>query len=252
MLDWGLLVCGAFLAGLVDAVVGGGGLILVPLLLSVMPEVSIPVLFGTNKLAAIAGTASAAFRYARRIEIPWHIVRPASVAALAGAASGAAVVSFLPPEAMRPLVLVLLLAVGLYVWLKPDFGKQAGKAPDRHTRKLASLAGFCIGFYDGFFGPGTGSFLIFCFVRWFGINMLQASASAKFVNLATNLAALIYFFSHEGVLWQLGLTMAVANIAGAQTGSHIALNRGNGFVRVLLLIMVSVLFVRLAWTYFFA
>ncbi|NSL55669.1 sulfite exporter TauE/SafE family protein [Uliginosibacterium aquaticum] len=249
-MEYALLLCGAFLAGLIDAVVGGGGLVQLPLLLAVFPGISIPVLFGTNKLSSIAGTASAVWQYSRKISIPWKLAFPASAAALIGAASGAATVSFLPPAALRPMVLILLIVVGAYTWFKPDFGKNRVEHERRHPRVLASLLGAGIGFYDGFFGPGTGSFLIFGFVRLFGMDMLHASASAKLVNFATNLAALSFFLLHEGVMWKLGLAMACANVLGAQIGTRLAVRHGNRFIRWLLLAVVSVLIMKLAWDLF--
>lgn len=250
-MEWLILPAGAFLAGLIDAVVGGGGLVQLPLLIAVLPGTSIPLLFGTNKLSSIAGTSSAAWQYAKRIRIPWDLALPASIAALFGAASGAAVVSFLPSAALRPLVLVLLLVVGAYTWFKPDFGKDH-RPPliVRARRSCVSLMGLLIGFYDGFFGPGTGSFLIFGFVRLFGLDMLHASAASKFVNVATNFAALSFFFLHEGVLWKVGLAMACANIIGAQVGTRLAVRHGNRFIRLLLLFVVGVLIVKLAWDLF--
>lgn len=247
-MEWILLPAGAFLAGLIDAVVGGGGLVQLPLLLAVLPGVSIPVLFGTNKFSSIAGTGSAAWQYSRRIPIPWDLAVPASTAALIGAASGAAAVSFMPASALKPLVLFMLVLVGGYTLLKPDFGKQHREPLITQRRKFwASLLGLGLGFYDGFFGPGTGSFLIFGFVRLFGLDMLHASAASKFVNLATNLAALCFFFFHEGVLWKIGLLMALANIAGAQVGTRLAVKHGNRFIRWLLVAVVSVLIVKLGW-----
>jgi uncharacterized membrane protein YfcA len=247
-MEWLILPAGAFLAGLIDAVVGGGGLIQVPLLLAVMPNVPIPILFGTNKLSSIAGTGSAAWQYSRRISIPWELAIPASTAALLGAASGAAVVSFLPATAAKPLVLLMLILVGGYTFLKRDFGNERRESLVQTHRKLwASVLGLSLGFYDGFFGPGTGSFLIFGFVRLFGMDMLHASAASKFVNLATNLAALSYFFLHEGVMWKIGLLMAIANIVGAQVGTKLAVKHGNHFIRILLLAVVSILIVKLGW-----
>lgn len=245
-MEWSILAAGAFLAGLIDAVVGGGGLIQLPLLLAVFPGVSIPVLFGTNKMSSIAGTASALWQYSRKIRIPWKLALPASMAALIGAAAGAATVSYLPPAAMRPMVLVLLIVVGAYTWFKPQFGTDSVHHERRSPRLLASLLGGSIGFYDGFFGPGTGSFLIFGFVRMFGMDMLHASASAKLVNFATNFAALSFFLLHEGVMWQLGLVMACANILGAQVGTRLAVRHGNHFIRWLLLIVVVVLIIKLS------
>lgn len=246
--EWILLGAGAFFAGLVDAVVGGGGLIQLPLLLSVFPAAEIPVLFGTNKISSICGTASAAWQYSRKVGIPYASVLPATLAALVGSAIGAAVVSFLPNHALRPMVLAMLLMVGTYTYLKQDFGFQRKTPPTwRKPVLLALMIGLVLGFYDGFFGPGTGSFLIFAFVRLFGMDMLHASASAKLVNLATNLGALIYFFFHHGVMWQVGLFMAAANVCGAQFGTHLAVRHGNRFIRYLLLVVVSVLAVKLGW-----
>ena len=243
-----LLACGAFIAGFVDAIVGGGGLIQLPLLLAVFPGAPIAVLFGTNKLSSVAGTFTATVLYARRIKIPREIAVPAAIAAIPGAALGAAAVSFLPPATVRPLVLVLLLVVGTYTWLRPDFGRYQGHGLIRSSmRTTSALTGFGLGFYDGFFGPGTGSFLVFAFVRLFGLDMVHASASAKLVNLATNAAALSFFLLHQGVMWKVGLVMAVANVFGAQLGSHMALKHGNRFVRWILLTIVLVLSAKLGW-----
>lgn len=250
-MEWLLLIGGAFLAGLIDAVVGGGGLIQLPLLLAVFPSVSIPVLFGTNKLSSIAGTASAVVQYSRTVSIPLRIVLPASAAALLGAAMGAAAVSFLSTQVLKPMVLVLLLSVAAYTWFKPNFGTDSvSKGDIRWPRLIACAIGFGLGFYDGFFGPGTGSFLIFAFVRIFGMDMLRASASAKLVNLATNFAALGFFLLHDGVLWKVGLAMACANVMGAQVGARLAVRHGNAFVRQLLLFVVSVLILKLSWDLF--
>lgn len=247
-MEWLILPAGAFLAGLIDAVVGGGGLIQVPLLLATMPGVPIPILFGTNKLSSIAGTTSSAWQYSRKIPIPWDLTIPASTAALIGAASGAAAVSFLPSAALKPLVLLMLILVGGYTFLKRDFGKlHREPIVKTHKKKWAFVLGLSIGFYDGFFGPGTGSFLIFGFVRLFGMDMLHASASSKFVNVATNLAALSFFLLHEGVMWKIGLLMAVSNVIGAQVGTRLAVRHGNRFIRMLLLFVVSVLIVKLGW-----
>lgn len=247
-MDWWWLGLGAFCAGLVDAVVGGGGLIQIPLLLTAFPNVSIPVLFGTNKVSSVAGTLSACIRYARTIDLPWGIAAWSAAAAFVGSWFGAQAVSLLPRETMKPLVLGLLVVVGAYTFWRKDFGKL-----ERHAMKPAlvlpaSLAsGLVIGFYDGFFGPGTGSFLIFVFVRWFGFDFLKASASAKVVNVATNLAAIVSFATHAGILWKVAGLMATANLLGAQAGVHLAIRHGNGFVRWLFLALVSVLVGKLAW-----
>lgn len=246
-LDFVFLGAVAFFAGMVDAVVGGGGLIQIPVLLGHYPQVAIPTLFGTNKLASIAGTSAALWRYARSVPIPWRVVVPAALAALAGAWVGAAVVAWLPREAMRPLVLVLMLAVAIYTFRRKDFGHAETRELTPADRWRAVAFGAVIGFYDGFFGPGTGSFLIFGFVRLFGMDFLRASASAKLLNVATNLSAIGFFASHGPLLWTVGLVMAACNLAGAHVGTWVALRRGTAFVRQAFLVVVSVLIAKLAW-----
>ena len=248
-MEFNLLLLGsaAFFAGLVDAVVGGGGLIQIPALLSQYPQTAIPTLFGTNKLASIAGTASALWRYARKISIPWAVVLPATLAALLGAWLGAAVTAWLPREAMRPLVLALLVAVAVYTFWRKDFGHVETRALVAADRWRAALLGLAIGFYDGLFGPGTGSFLIFGFVRLFGMDFIRASASAKVINAATNLSAIAFFASHVPLLWGAALLMAACNLAGAQVGTALALRRGTGFVRQAFLLVVALLIAKLGW-----
>lgn len=245
--SWYLLASAAFFAGMVDAVVGGGGLIQIPVLLSQFSQTAIPTLFGTNKLSSIAGTSASLWRYARAVRIPWVIVLPAAGAALVGAWFGAAVVAWLPREAMQPLVLVLMLAVAIYTFWQKDFGHAETRALVPADRWRGVALGLVIGFYDGFFGPGTGSFLIFGFVRLFGMDFLRASASAKMINAATNLSAIGFFASHVPLLWTVGLVMAVFNLVGAQVGTWLALHRGAGFVRQAFLVVVTLLIGKLAW-----
>lgn len=241
MIDWSILAPVAFFAGMVDAVVGGGGLIQIPVLLSQFPQTAIPTLFGTNKLSSIAGTAGALWRYTRRVRIPWAVVLPATVAALFGAWGGAALVAWLPRETMRPLVVVMMIAVAIYTFMKKDLGRQVSRAIDRRDRWKGALFGGMIGLYDGFFGPGTGSFLIFGFVRLFGMDFVQGSASAKVINFATNLSAIAFFASHGPILWQIGLGMAVCNLAGSWIGTHLALKHGASLIRKAFLAVVVML-----------
>lgn len=240
-MDFALLGAAALLAGFIDAVAGGGGMIQVPSLLVALPDESPATLFGTNKGASVAGSMNAAWRYGRRIAVPWReVVLPATVAALVCAYAGAAVVAWLPREILRPLVLCLLVGVLAYTLLKPDFGRVHGLMP---TRPLAPalVVGGVIGFYDGFFGPGTGSFLIFAFIRFFGFDFLRASVCAKVVNVATNIAALAFFIPHGQILWQLSLVMAVCNVAGSSLGTRLALKHGAGFVRKIFVLVTAAL-----------
>ena len=242
------LFLAAFLAGAVDAVVGGGGLIQIPALFAVYPAESAARLFGTNKCASVVGTANACWRYARQVEMPWRTILPAAVCAFLFSYAGAAAVAWLPKESIRPLILVLLIFAAAYTLMRKDFGSLHQPAhAGRRELAFASLLGAVIGFYDGFFGPGTGSFLIFLFVRFFGFDFLHASASAKVVNVATNLAALLYFVPNGHVLPLLAAAMALANVTGSLAGTWLALRHGSVFIRRVFLAVVSVLIVKFAW-----
>jgi uncharacterized membrane protein YfcA len=245
-------LCGfAFLAGFVDAVVGGGGLIQIPALLVLMPQLPLPVLFGTNKFAAVWGTLSAALQYRRQVALPWASILPTAAAALVCSWLGAHTVSIINPAVLRPLILALLLAVLAYTLWKKDFGAlHAPRLNPAQQLWIGLATGAAIGFYDGFFGPGTGSTLIFAFVGLFGFSFLVASASAKVVNVVTNLAALAWFAADGDVLYATALPMALCNIAGSLAGSRLALRRGSGFVRGLFIVVVGALVARFAWDIF--
>ena len=248
MLDLSILCAFAFCAGLIDAVVGGGGLIQIPALLNAFPAAQAATLFGTNKLASVCGTSLAARSYFGRVHIPWSLVLPAAISAFAMAFLGAATVSFVPQSLLRPLVLILVVAMAVYTFTKKDFGKiQRPVEIGTRERVVSVLIGGGIGFYDGLFGPGTGSFLIFLFIRYFAFDFLQASASAKFVNIATNIAALMYFVPSGNVLYAIAVPMAIFNMLGAYTGSWVAMKRGASFVRILFLCLLIMLIVKLAW-----
>ncbi|MGE5472140.1 MAG: sulfite exporter TauE/SafE family protein [Bacteroidota bacterium] len=246
-----LLTLMAFLAGAIDAVVGGGGLIQIPALFLVHPDAAPATLFGTNKCASIVGTANASWRYARQVKLPWRTILSAAMAAFTFSYLGAAAVAWLPKDAVRPLVLLLLIAAAAYTLWHKDFGRVHRPLHGGHRELLyALLLGGLIGFYDGFFGPGTGSFLIFLFVRFFGFDFLHASASAKIVNVATNLAALLYFLPNGYVMAGLALAMALANVSGSTLGTWLALKHGSGFVRRVFLVVVGMLIIKLAWDTF--
>lgn len=249
--DLMLLLVAALFAGFVDAVAGGGGLIQVPTLLMALPAESPAMVFGTNKLSSIFGTANAALRYARRIALPWGLALPAAAAAFLFSFAGAMAIAWLPREVVRPLVLGLMVLVLVYTVIMPDFGATPGQrmAP-RLERRWALVVGAVLGFYDGFFGPGAGSFMIFAFVRLFRLDFLHASSAAKVVNLATNAAALVYFVPSGHVLWKLGLAMAAFNVLGALLGARLALRHGSGFVRWVFVVVASILIVRLGYDTF--
>ncbi len=242
---WLMLGLAAVFAGLVDAVVGGGGLIQVPALFSAFPQASPPTLFGTNKLSSVWGTAVAARSYAKRIRIDWEIALPASIAALIFAFAGAYSITIFPPDVFRKLLPFILMVVALYVLRKPDFGVEYQPSCTGRSKQVrAAWVGMVIGFYDGFFGPGTGSFLIFAFIRGFGLDFLRASALAKLVNVACNVAALAWFLPTSQPLWQLGLWMAACNVAGSMLGARLALKGGSRLIRVLFLVVLAALILK--------
>lgn len=246
-----VLLIAAFCAGLVDAMGGGGGLVQVPALFSVMGQSAPATLLGTNKLASIWGTATAAWNFHRRVRLEWNTALPAAMAALVSAFCGAFAVTLVPGEWVRKLLPLLLLVLLVYTWRNQSLGLAHVPAfRGGQERLLATLVGAAIGFYDGFFGPGTGSFLIFLFVRFFGFDFLRASAVAKVVNVACNLAALSWFSFSGHVLWRLGFAMAVCNILGSLAGSHLALRHGSWLVRRVFLLVVAVLMVKTAFDAF--
>jgi uncharacterized membrane protein YfcA len=243
----------ALLAGFIDSVVGGGGLIQIPALFIFLPDAAPATLFGTNKLSSIAGTSIAVAQYARHVSIDWRAIIPAAGVAFVFSLLGARVVSLMRPEILRPVILVLLVLVAIYTFIRKDLGALHAPKLDARTQRWAGVAtGAALGFYDGFFGPGTGSFLIFVFVGVFGFSFLAASASAKVVNFATNLSAVLYFALTHHVHYTAALPMAVFNILGAIVGTRLALLRGSQFVRVLFLIVVSAIIAKFAYDTFSA
>lgn len=242
-----LLLLAAAVAGFVDAVVGGGGLVQLPALL-LAPGVTPLQALATNKLSSFCGTSSASLTYLRRVRPDLRTALPMAGLALAGSGGGALCAAYLPAAVIRPIIIVALVAVTAYTVVKPSLGAQTElKYSGRRHYVIAGLAGLVIGFYDGLLGPGTGSFLVFALVGLLGYDFLQASAKAKIVNLATNFGALLIFVPHGAVLWGLGLAMGVANLAGGYLGARTAVAAGNRFVRVFFLVVVVVLIARLGW-----
>ena len=242
-----LLCAAAFVAGWIDAVAGGGGLVQLPALLVLLPGATPVQVLATKKLSSVFGTAVAAYIYIGRVRPDMRTALPMASAAVAGSAAGAVCASFLPESVFRPLVLVLLIVVGAYTLRRPSFG-EVQKLRFAGGRHLAAASGAAvgIGFYDGIFGPGTGSFLVFALVALMGYSLVQASAKARIVNLATNLAALAVFVPQGAPIYGLGLTMAACNVLGGRIGAATAITRGSPFVRGVFLVVVGVLAARLA------
>jgi len=248
-----LIVLAAFGAGLVDAMVGGGGLIQLPALLTAYPSTPPAILLGTNKFASIFGTGSAVLRFARRVRIPWRVLLPLVPVVFLGALGGARVATVVPPQIFRPLVPVMLAVVLVYVVWRKDLG--AAHAPLAITRSRTLLAAGllgAVGFYDGFFGPGTGTFFMFLLIRLYGFDFLHSAASARVLNVATNAGALLWFGSQLELLWLVAILMAIANVSGAVLGTSLALKHGSSFVRRIFIAVVLALIASTAWQAYFA
>ena len=234
-------------AGLIDAIVGGGGLILLPALFATYPTAPPATLLGTNKCASVWGTALATYQYSKRVQLAWRALLPAALCALVGSFVGAWSVTQIDPAFLRKITPIILLVVLIYTLAKKDLGINHKPHQNKNReRVIACLIGAVIGWYDGFFGPGTGSFFIFLFVRFLGYDFLNASASAKLLNVSTNLAAILLFALKGHVWWHIGLMMAVSNMAGSFIGSHLALKHGAGFVRWIFVFVVSALILKTA------
>jgi uncharacterized membrane protein YfcA len=238
-------------AGFVDAMAGGGGLIQLPALLVGLPNKELPLILGTNKVPAIFGTTAAARNYFKNIkpDIPLTLsmMGPAFIGSMGGASLAAAV----PKDFFKPFIVFLLIAVAIYTWVKPELGMSENlKYTQKKRLVIVAIIGLLIGFYDGIFGPGTGTFLVFFLVSGIGYAFLKASGTAKLVNISTNAGAILSFQLTGHIWWQLGLLLAVANVTGAIIGSRLAIKGGSPLVRKVFLAVTFLLIARVAWDTF--
>ena len=238
-------------AGFVDAMAGGGGLIQLPALIVGLPNKELPLILGTNKVPSIFGTAAAARNYFKNIkpDIPLTLsmMGPAFIGSMGGASLAAAV----PKDFFKPFIVFLLVTVAIYTWIKPELGMNEN-LKYTHKKRLAivALIGLLIGFYDGIFGPGTGTCLVFFLVSGIGYAFLKASGTAKLVNISTNAGAILSFQLTGHIWWQLGLLLAFANVTGAIIGSRLAIKGGSPLVRKVFLAVTFLLIARVAWDTF--
>ncbi len=241
----------AFCGGLIDAAVGGGGLVQLPALLHALPQQSLATVFGTNKLAVLAGNLSSIFSYVKRIKIMWRLMLPTMLSAFIFAFLGAFSVSIVPKKLMEFVVFFILIAMAIYTFKEKKLGLVGfNKHCGSKEIALGVFFGGLIGFYDGVFGPGSGSLLLFIFVKFFGFDFLNASASAKLVNLGTFSAALMFFVPSGNVLWTVGGVTALCNMAGSLTGVFLALRYGSGFIRIFFLVLLIFLIGRMGLSLF--
>jgi len=243
-----MLCIAAFAAGFVDAIVGGGGLIQTPASLVVLGAQPVSAVLATVKIPSFTGTGFAAAQYIKKVPVKWKLLTLLCTIAFFSAYAGSQLLLYVSNSFMKPVLLVVLAAVAVYTYTKKDFGQQRVRktAPKKQTL-YAVLISLFVGFYDGFIGPGTGSFFILLFIAFLGFDFLQASAHAKLVNLATNLGSITLFILHGKIIWAAALPMAVFNALGAIAGARLAITKGNRFIRVFFLIIVIATLLRFTY-----
>ena len=248
-----VLVCGAaFIAGFIDSIVGGGGLVQTPVLLFSFPNTAVASLLGTTKIPSFCGTSIAAYHYSKRVTMQWRLVGFVALAAFTAALLGSHMVTLLHNQVIKPIILVVLVAVAIYTYSRKNLGiAKIDTYPIQHEMAKGIISGFLLGFYDGFIGPGTGSFLVLVFITLLNEDFLHANAHAKFINMATNLASIIYFSTTGHIFFQLAIPMAICNMLGGYAGSKLALLKGNQFIRVFFLTIVCATMLRFAYDIFF-
>lgn len=248
MAELAAVTVASFLAAVVNSIAGGGGLVSIPILFAVFPAAPPATLFGTNKSAMVWGTLWAAVTYARHVTLPWRTLVPSLGAAVAGGAIGAWLVTQVPAEWLRRLLPWMLSAVLAFTIWRTDLGhSHAPRFAPSTEAAIATLLSLVLGFYDGFFGPGTGSFFIFSFVHLLGFDFLHAVGCAKLLNTATNLASLATFALTGHVWWGFMLPMAIANVLGSMLGTRLALRHGSGFIRLVFISVVAALVLKTGW-----
>ncbi len=242
-----MLFAVAALAGFIDAIAGGGGLITVPVLLSV--GLSPTQALATNKLQSCGGSFSASWYFVRRGFVKIKDIKLALVCAFIGSALGTVMVQLVNADFLGTLLPFLILAIAGYFLFSPKVTDQ-----DKHqvlgATSFAFTAALGIGFYDGFFGPGTGSFLAIAFVTLAGFGLAKATAHAKLLNFSTNFASLIFFALGGQILWSLGLIMLLGQVLGARFGSKMVVSKGSRIIRPLIVCVSTLMALKLLWHQF--
>jgi uncharacterized membrane protein YfcA len=246
-----LLCIASFFAGFVDAIVGGGGLIQTPVAMILMPNLSVASIIGSLKIPAFSGTSFAAFQYLKEVEMNWKLLSIMAFLAFCSAFCGSALLNVVSNDFMKPLLFFILIGLAIYTFKKKNFGQQQVK--DHSTQKqiiYAVIISVLVGFYDGFIGPGTGSFLVLGFVSILGLDFLHASANAKMVNLATNFGSIFLFVLKGKIIWAFAIPMAFCNALGGWIGAKLAIQKGNSFIRKFFLFVVILTLIRFGYDVF--
>jgi uncharacterized membrane protein YfcA len=247
-----VLCFAALAAGFIDAIVGGGGLVQTPATLVMLPQHSVATLLGTTKIPSLSGTSLAALQYAKRVKLHWKLLGVLCMIALLAAYAGSKTVTLVSNSFMKPFIFGVLIIVAIYTYTKKNFGT-ATTARKKPLLEFiyGGLFALIVGFYDGFIGPGAGSFLILFFISILGFDFLQASAHAKFVNVATNVGSIIYFSGTGHILYHYAIPMAVCNLCGSFVGARLAILKGNTFIRIFFLLVVAATIIRFGYDIFF-
>ena len=249
---WLLICIVAFAAGFIDSIVGGGGLVQTPVLLFSFPNTPVASLLGTTKIPSFCGTSIAAYHYSKRVKMQWRLIGFIAIAAFAAALLGSHMVTLIHNQILKPIILVVLVVVAIYTYTRKDLGMtKMVAAPAEHALAKGIISGLLLGFYDGFIGPGTGSFLVLVFIALLNEDFLHANAHAKFINMATNLASILYFSATGHIFFKLAIPMAVCNMLGGYSGSKLALLKGNRFIRIFFLTIVCAIILRFAYDIFY-
>ncbi|MEN9687292.1 MAG: hypothetical protein RL381_304 [Actinomycetota bacterium] len=247
-----LLGLAMFASGFIDAIAGGGGLIQTPAMLLTFPDRNPVSVVATSKTAAFFGTSTAAIQYRKFIKTDPKLLLAMVIPAFFGACGGSLLASHISSESFKSSIFFMMIAIFIYTLLKPDLGKVHVEKHSRRTlMMIGSIAATLIGFYDGLIGPGTGTMLMIALVAIMGFAFVGASAIAKVVNATTNLASIIVVGLRIGIMWKLGLLLAVANLAGGYFGSHMAIKKGSSFIRIFYLIVTGLLIFRLGYSLYF-
>lgn len=247
-----LLCLAAFAAGFIDAIVGGGGLIQTPAALILLRSYPVVTAISCTKIPSFSGTFFAAVQYLKKVKINYTLTTVMCTIAFFSSFAGSELLSVVSNHYMKPVLLVILVAVAIYTYTKKDFGQHEAKDhPPQKELWYAVAISLTIGFYDGFIGPGAGSFLILAFISLLGYDFLHASAQAKLVNLATNLGSIVLFTIKGKIIWMVAIPMAVCNSIGGMLGAKLAIMKGNKFIRVFFLVVIIATLVRFAWDVLF-
>jgi uncharacterized protein len=250
--DMFILCIAALAAGFIDAIAGGGGLVQTPATLITLPQYPVATLLGTIKIPSLSGTFSASLQYARKVELEWKLLSVLCTIALLAAWTGSKTVSIVSNSFMKPFIFGMLIVVAVYTYAKKDFGTVTTTKKSRTEEFIyGGIFALVLGFYDGFIGPGAGSFLILFFIGVLGFDFLKASAHAKFVNVATNTGSIFFFAWHGFILYHYAIPMAICNLTGSLLGARLAILKGNKFIRIFFLLVVAVTILRFGYDIFF-